>query len=51
MTVYFESDTGPVSVEVDEYGITFWTGTAAFADKSGKEYRIPIGCIWSIEQN
>ena len=49
MVVVYRDVIGYVSVSVNEYGISFCDGKAIFEDGDGKEYRVPVQDLVSIE--
>lgn len=49
MTIVYRDVIGYVSVSVNEYGISFCDGKAIFEDGDGKEYRVPVENLMSVE--
>lgn len=49
MKLVFRDELGYVQVEVNEYGVSFMDGQAIFEDSNGKEYRIAVNNLVSIE--
>lgn len=48
MIINYCDELGTVSVKVDQYGIDFQGETAYFSDEAGKDYRVSIHAIQSI---
>ena len=49
MVVVYRDVIGYVSVSVNEYGISFHGGNAIFEDGNGKEYKVLVQDLVSIE--
>ena len=50
MIVVYRDVIGYVSVSINEYGISFHNGMAIFEDGNGKEYRVPVENLMSVEK-